>query len=193
MISILIQVGLLVGVMFLFHFMEYFISKKHHPDTTTADSFLVTIPFLFAFSFGIAEFFIESYLFGSSKTDIHNPILWYGALITLIGLLIRILAEMTAKQSFTHYIATEKDPRHNLVTNGIYHFIRHPGYFGMFVFAIGTQIYLRNPISTVVFASVLWKFFSDRIEEEEQYLVSMFGAAYVEYRAKTGTWIPFID
>ncbi|KAK8887873.1 hypothetical protein M9Y10_038932 [Tritrichomonas musculus] len=193
MICSLIQVGFLVAIMITFHFMEYFISKKHHPDTTTSDSFLVTIPFLFAFSFGIGEFFIESYLFGDSKTDFHNWVLWAGAFITIFGLGIRILAELTAKQAFTHYIATEKDPRHKLVTSGIYHFIRHPGYFGMFVFAIGTQIYLRNPISTVVFTSVLWKFFYDRIQEEEQSLVSMFGSAYVDYRAKTGTWIPLID
>lgn len=193
MISTLIQVGFLVCIMVLFHFMEYFISKMYHPETTTSDSFLVTIPFLFAFSFGIAEFFIESYLFGESKTDIHNWSMWIGLIITIVGLGIRILAELTAKYSFTHYIATEKDPEHKLITFGIYHFIRHPGYFGMFIFAIGTQIYLRNPISTVVFASVLWKFFSDRIQEEEQSLVSMYGTAYVNYRAKTGTWIPFID
>ena len=173
--------------------MEYFISKTFHPDTTSSESTLVTIPFLFAFSFGLAEYFIEIYLFDVWKSDIHSFVLWFGAFLILFGLFLRVLAECTAKQAFTHYIAEKKDPNHLLVTNGIYHFVRHPGYLGMFIFAIGTQVYLRNPISVIVFSSVLWKFFYDRIQYEETFLVSMFGSAYVEYRSKTSTWIPFID
>lgn len=193
MISEILQVCFLICIMFIFHFMEYFISKTFHPDTTSSESTLVTIPFLFAFSFGLAEYFIEIYLFDVWKSDIHSFVLWLGAFLILFGLFLRVLAECTAKQAFTHYIAEKKDPNHLLVTNGIYHFVRHPGYLGMFIFAIGTQVYLRNPISVIVFSSVLWKFFYDRIQYEETYLVSMFGSAYVEYRSKTSTWIPFID
>jgi len=41
--------------------------------------------------------------------------------------------------------------------------MRHPSYAGFFAWALGTQILLGNPIGTVVFAVVLWRFFSQRI------------------------------
>ena len=192
MISALIELSFLFFSLFIFHLLEYVISGIYHPETTNSGSTLITIPFVFAFSFGVAEFFIEYHLFGDMKIDVHNPAMWIGLVFTVLGLFIRFLAECTAKQSFTHSLAYERKENHKLITFGVYKVIRHPGYFGMFVFAIGTQIYLRNPISTVVFASVLWKFFSDRILEEETALVAMYGQDYVEYRGKTKTWIPFI-
>jgi protein-S-isoprenylcysteine O-methyltransferase len=102
------------------------------------------------------------------------------------------VAQLTARKAFTQHLAYERVEGHKLVTNGIYSVVRHPGYLGMFYFAVGTQIFLRNPVSLVVFVSVLWKFFKDRIEEEEMALVAMFGDDYIEYREKTKTFIPFI-
>lgn len=53
-----------------------------------------------------------------------------GLLLTFGGSAIRIAALFTAKHNFTHEIAEEKKPEHVLVTEGIYKFIRHPGYAG---------------------------------------------------------------
>jgi protein-S-isoprenylcysteine O-methyltransferase len=78
------------------------------------------------------------------------------------------------------------------VTYGVYRYIRHPGYFGFFVFALGTQTMLQNPVTIVVFAVVLWRFFSERIRAEERGLISMFGREYELYRDRTPTWLPFI-
>ena len=176
-----------------FHVLEYVVNKRNHPDDVSVGSTLITIPFLFAGSFGIAEFLIESYLFGDMKTTPTSPVMWFGLVMSLSGLAVRVLAELTAGKSFTHHIAYDRVEPHKLITHGVYSAIRHPGYFGMFVFSVGTQIFLRNPVSTVVFSAVLWKFFSDRIQDEEKALVSMFGRDYVVYREKTRTWIPFID
>lgn len=192
MLLALAQLAALVAVMAAFHLLEYCISKRNHPEATSAASTLLTIPFLFAFSFGVAEFLLESSLFGPAKVSVSSPQMWLGLGVTLVGLAIRSAAELTAGKSFTHHIAVTRVQQHTLVTGGIYSVIRHPGYFGMFVFAVGTQLFLRNPISVVVFAAVLWKFFSDRIEEEETALVAMFGRDYVEYRGRTRTWFPFI-
>lgn len=186
------QLLVLVSFIAIFHILEYLTSKKYHPDDVSAGSTLITIPFLFAFSFGVAEFLIESKLFYPVKLSFNSPAMWAGLVITIIGLYIRFLAENTAAASFTHHIAYTRVQQHKLITHGIYRYIRHPGYFGMFVFSVGTQIFLKNPISAVVFTAVLWKFFSDRIQDEEEALVAMFGLDYVKYRERTGTWIPFI-
>ena len=37
-------------------------------------------------------------------------------------------------------IATFKIKEHVLVTNGIYKIFRHPGYFGFYLWALGTQV-----------------------------------------------------
>lgn len=53
-----------------------------------------------------------------------------GLLLTFGGSAVRIAALFTAKHNFTHEIAEEKKPEHVLVTEGVYKFIRHPGYAG---------------------------------------------------------------
>ena len=193
MLDVFWPLAVFVAIVMSFHVLEYLVNRRNHPDDVSAGSTLITIPFLFAFSFGIAEFLIESYLFGAMKTALDSPCMWFGLFAALAGLAVRVTAELTAGPSFTHHIAYERVERQKLITFGVYSVIRHPGYFGMFVFSVGTQLFLKNPVSTVVFAAVLWKFFSDRIEDEERALVSMFGRDYVDYREKTRTWIPFIE
>lgn len=71
-------------------------------------------------------------------------------------------------------------------------YTRHPSYLGFFTWALGTQIGLSNPLSTIIFAVVLWRFFSRRIRGEEIYLVAFFGREYEEYRKRVGVYIPFV-
>lgn len=49
-----------------------------------------------------------------------------------------------------------------------------------------------NVISLAGFAVVLWLFFARRVRGEEESLVRFFGDDYVNYRRRTGVWIPFI-
>ena len=110
-----------------------------------------------------------------------------------VGEFIRKWAEIHAKHNFTHVIQTEKRETHRLVTEGPYKIFRHPGYFGWFLWAPGTQLVLGNPVSFAVFVAVSWRFFHKRIPVEEYFLERMFGEeTYARYRSKTRTWIPGI-
>jgi protein-S-isoprenylcysteine O-methyltransferase len=82
---------------------------------------------------------------------------------------------ITAGSNFHHLIRTERDEKHKLVTHGIYAYLRHPGYFGWFWWCIGTQILLSNPICIAAYAFASWRFFSERIPEEEDTLIKFFG------------------
>lgn len=42
-----------------------------------------------------------------------------------------------------------------MVTSGMYTYLRHPGYFGWFLWSVGTQVLLCNPICAVAFAVVV--------------------------------------
>jgi protein-S-isoprenylcysteine O-methyltransferase len=80
-------------------------------------------------------------------------------------------------------------PEHLLVTSGPYSFARHPGYLGWAIWAVSTQILLRNPLSFPVFIFAQHSFFSSRIPYEEMILSEFFGEKYDVYRKKTRTWM----
>lgn len=70
--------------------------------------------------------------------------------------------------------------------------MRHPAYVGFFYWAVATQLLLLNPVSTIGFIIVLWRFFKSRIDGEEVYLTRFFGKEYVDYKARVGSGLPFI-
>ena len=188
----IIQVLVIVFVLVGYSVLEYIIHKTHHPKDTDSSSFLLSRDYIIAFSAGYVEFFVESYFFYSFKSNPKNIIVWLGMICIIAGLYIRFSAIIHAGKSFTHRIAFTKRDEHKLITDGIYKYIRHPGYFGFFIFAIGTQIWLCNIVSPIGFAIVLWRFFSSRIANEERLLINFFGKDYERFRDKTPTWIPFI-
>jgi len=70
--------------------------------------------------------------------------------------------------------------------------MRHPGYCGFFLFALGGQFLLGNFVSLIVFAFVLWIFFVIRIHYEELFLQKIFPLAWTSYSQQvTFTGIPF--
>ena len=110
----------------------------------------------------------------------------------VIGDGIRKTAEITAGASFTHQIMMRKRKEHALITHGIYKHIRHPGYFGWFMWAVGTQVLLCNPFSIMAFTYLSWNFFNDRIPFEEDMLRGLFPGEYDAYARRTPIYIPFI-
>lgn len=185
------QIIFILAILVLYSVAEYLIHKAIHPESTDTGSFLITKPYLIAYSCGMIEYVIGQYFF-PFKSNWSNPIKIFGIICIIIGLYIRFAAILTAQKSFTHRLRYRKTEEHKLITHGIYHYIRHPGYFGFFVFALGTQIFYLNPISVAGFTYVLWHFFNDRIISEENALIFMFGDEYVKYKEVTPTWIPLI-
>ncbi|CAI5947887.1 unnamed protein product [Closterium sp. NIES-64] len=59
--------------------------------------------------------------------------------------------------------------------------VRHPGYTGWFMWSIATQLLLVNPLCTLAFALVSWRFFAARIPYEDLYLHPFFGLDYEEF------------
>lgn len=54
------------------------------------------------------------------------------------------------------------------------------------------QVLLCNPICVVGYALASWRFFRERIEEEEITLIHFFGEEYLEYKRKVPSGLPFI-
>ncbi|KAL0479421.1 protein-S-isoprenylcysteine O-methyltransferase [Acrasis kona] len=179
------------AVLIFYHTSEPLITYIYNRSDFGRSSFLFSAPYCFAMGVALTEFFIELIWFPSIKK---SPYFMYaGIILVIFGEFLRKGAMLTAKESFTHLIKVSKRKEHVLVTEGVYKFIRHPGYLGWFIWAPSTQLILMNPISFGLFLSWAWYFFYDRIPYEEQYLINMFGEEYINYKARTKTWIPFIN
>ncbi|OIW21275.1 hypothetical protein TanjilG_31390 [Lupinus angustifolius] len=181
----------LIAVIF-FHSSEYVLALVFHGRSNVSlSSLLISKHYILAMIFSLLEYLSESVLFPELKKQ--RIISHLGLAMVVIGEIIRKMAVTTAGRAFTHLIRTRHDDRHRLVTHGIYGFIRHPGYSGFLLWAVGTQIMLCNPISTVVFAVVVWHFFAKRIVYEEYFLVQFFGKQYEEYAQRVVSGVPFVN
>ncbi|MGH0118299.1 UNVERIFIED_CONTAM: hypothetical protein FKN15_049320 [Acipenser sinensis] len=124
-----------------------------------------------------------------------KPLPWLsvlGLLMVLIGECLRKSAMLTAGSNFNHIVQNEKAQSHVLVTAGVYSWFRHPSYVGWFYWSIGTQVLLCNPLCVLGYALASWRFFRERIDEEEITLIHFFGEDYLEYKSKVPTGLPFI-
>ncbi|KAI5901472.1 Protein-S-isoprenylcysteine O-methyltransferase [Candida parapsilosis] len=157
------------------------IGELTHPSQTDDDSFILEDrEFHLITVISIVEYLVSPF---------HLHVVPIGLLLALSGQLVRTLSMGTAQESFNHYIQKSGKETHTLVTQGVYKYIRHPSYFGFFIWFVGLELLLGNILILVVGGIILWRFFRDRIRYEEEYLIKMFGADYQSYRANTKTWL----
>lgn len=180
-----------------YHMLEFITTARYNPGVVTNRSFLInhSNEYTYAVLISWAEFAIELAIFPELKGpagSVGKLVLGIGLALMVMGQVFRSGAMATAKSNFTHLISMRKIDSHKLVQDGVYRYLRHPSYFGWFWWSISTQLVLRNPICTVLYAGAAWKFFQNRIPFEEETLVSFFPHEYPAYRARTGVGIPFI-
>ena len=89
-----------------------------------------------------------------------------GLVMILVGQIIRSTAMAQAGTNFNHTVQWRRKEDHELVTSGIYAWLRHPSYCGFFWWGLGTQVVLGNGVCFVAYAGVLWVFFEGRIRSE---------------------------
>ncbi len=183
-----------------FHFLEFYTTSLTNTHSAKISSFLLssngsayTIAHTASFTECIlSHLFLPQSLQTILPAWVHYIILFLGLLFIFVGQCVRAEAMLEAGSNFSHLVRHTKAPSHQLVTTGLYSHFRHPSYFGFFWWGIGTQLVCGNIICLLGYAVVLWRFFSRRIDGEEELLVRFFGDEYVQYRKKTRVGIPFI-
>mmetsp|Transcript_20349 Transcript_20349/g.20471 ORF Transcript_20349/g.20471 Transcript_20349/m.20471 type:complete len:277 (-) Transcript_20349:27-857(-) len=176
-----------------FHLLEFYTVAAYNPRELSFDSFLInhSKSYTVAAVCSWIEYWIETYYFDSIKHNLYA--VGVGMYLVFIGQLVRYWAMRTCGEHFSHIIMTRRRPGHELVTTGIYSYLRHPSYFGWFYWSIGTQILLCNPLCTVAYTLASWRFFAIRIPYEEELLVDFYREQYVSYIQTTIIGIPFIS
>ncbi|KAK6175329.1 hypothetical protein SNE40_013817 [Patella caerulea] len=175
-----------------FHWSEYYTTSVTNPRSLTLESYLLDHSFEYKIAAVASwtEFTLEWFLFPGLKQ--YRMISLVGLLMVIGGEVLRKASMITARSNFNHYVQHIKQHDHQLVTHGVYRYFRHPSYVGWFYWSLGTQIILCNPICLVGYTLASWRFFRQRIHEEEISLLNFFGEHYVDYQNRTGTGLPFI-
>ncbi|XP_030041458.1 protein-S-isoprenylcysteine O-methyltransferase [Microcaecilia unicolor] len=176
-----------------FHYSEYLITAVNNPKSLSLDSFLLnhSLEYTLAAVSSWVEFTIEKIIYPEMKQITWLSVI--GLLMVIFGEGLRKAAMLTAGSNFNHIIQNEKSESHVLIKSGVYAWFRHPSYVGWFYWSIGTQILLCNPVCMFGYTLASWRFFRERIEEEEFTLILFFGEQYLDYKRKVPSGLPFIS
>ena len=114
---------------------------------------------------------------------------WLGVLMMLMGLVLRYEAAHTLGEFYTRTLQVFEG--HQIVEQGLYRVIRHPGYLGLSVMEIGAGLAVNNWIVLVVISltGLISRLY--RIRVEERMLERWFGEHYRIYVQKTWRLLPF--
>jgi protein-S-isoprenylcysteine O-methyltransferase Ste14 len=110
-----------------------------------------------------------------------------GLLLVLGGLALRMAAMARLGSRFDPTVAIIHD--HALETRGPYARMRHPGYTGAWLAALGAALVFHGalglvPVALMGFALAL------RVRHEERALEAHFGDTWRDYRRRTGAFVP---
>lgn len=115
------------------------------------------------------------------------PLRWLGVALAAAGLGLRIAAMARLGSRFSPLLAVQRE--HALETRGLYARIRHPGYLGALLAALGGALAFGSAVGLPLVAAMgalLWA----RAGREETMLERHFGTAYADYRARSGRFLP---
>ena len=111
--------------------------------------------------------------------------------LALIGvevyLLVRVERELGGRRLVGH---AELTGTGEMFTGGLYAYVRHPRYTGMFCAAVGAALIAGTPRLWTILA-VWWVLALVVIRLEERELAARFGPAYAAYRKRVPAFLPF--
>ena len=113
---------------------------------------------------------------------------WVGLIVSLGGTALRLWSMLVLGRFYSRTLTVAND--HNLVSEGPYALVRHPGYAGGLLIWVGGSLAIGYAASTAVVALILIVVYTRRISVEEQMLARTLGQPYEAYRARTSRLIP---
>lgn len=117
------------------------------------------------------------------------PVDIIGFAVGMSGLAVCGYAQQKMGQSWR--VGIDDAAKTELITTGLYRFIRNPTYLGLFALCFG--VWLIWPTWTIfLFAVVFIMFLEIQVRCEEEYLIKAHGEKYVAYMKATKRYIPYI-
>jgi len=182
---------LIIAFSYLYMFFEMWMNMSHKRKKTIEKSndkgsllvliVAITIGCALSFSIGATRM---------GRIYHWNTFFAVGAILSIIGLYIRISSILTLREQFTYTVT--KITNHVLVQNGWYKYIRHPGYLGQLIIFLGIATALSNWLSIVAMMVPVTAGFLYRISIEEKFMQEQMGQPYLDYQRLTRRLIPKI-
>lgn len=152
-----------LGLLWAFHLIvAYFLFMTRHKTHVYPDQWSqILIPVVATFwflTYGLAER-IPQIINKSLIVDVE--VMWVGVFLCLMGQIMSLAAILELKQSFGIVIKINE-----VVTSGIYRFVRHPMYLGYCMMTIGFMLMTPRPIHWLVYSMAIFlQIWRARIEE----------------------------
>jgi protein-S-isoprenylcysteine O-methyltransferase Ste14 len=89
-------------------------------------------------------------------------------------------------------VSLELRPRHELIADGVYRYVRHPMYSAFFLWAIAQFLLLPNWVAGLSGIIGFGTLYSFRVGREEQLMIEAFGDQYRTYMQRTARIIPWV-
>jgi protein-S-isoprenylcysteine O-methyltransferase Ste14 len=110
-------------------------------------------------------------------------------ILVILGLIIAIMARKTLADNWSGSVTFKKN--HELITKGIYHYIRHPIYTGVLLMFLGSAILFDTVGALIGFVIIVVTFWL-KLKQEEELMTKHFGKEYTKYKQQVKALIPFI-
>ena len=91
-----------------------------------------------------------------------------------------------------HFITDKESRPDGVVSTGVFAHVRHPLYLGAILFYLGLVLSTTSLFCLILFI-VIFLFYDYIAGYEEKLLEIRFGEAYVEYKSRTGKWVPRVN
>ncbi len=113
-----------------------------------------------------------------------------GLLVYIMGLGIRYWSILELGELFTR--GTEVEKGQALISSGLYNYLRHPLYLGLFLLTTGIPVFLQNFPISILAIFLLFLTLNNRMREEEALMERVIGSRYREWKEERYRFFPFI-
>lgn len=113
---------------------------------------------------------------------------WAGVLLIILALIVFWRAHVDLKTNWSPSLEIRE--KHELITRGIYGYIRHPMYASQWLWVIAQPLLLQNWLAGWLDLFVFILFYTLRVRAEEKLMIDTFGEQYREYMRKVGGVFP---
>lgn len=143
--------------------------------------------FYLGYCIGIVAYLIQPKWMMWSAIAFPAWIRWTGAALLVAGATLICLGLVGLGRNLAFAVAPKQD--NELVTTGLYRWVRHPLYTAFLIEAAGISVLTANWFAAVT-AGSMWTLLVFRTRQEEEKLVERFGDDYRGYMERTGRFFP---
>ncbi len=151
---------------------------------------LLAIGLMFAADFSFMRDFGFPVRLFATRLFPFNAAMYAASVVLMVGgLIVAVVARRTLAGNWSSAVALKKG--HELITTGIYQYVRHPIYTGFGLMFVGTTLgtdTLGAAIGFLIVALGTWL----KLKEEEALMAEHFPEQYPQYRMRTKRLIPFV-